>query len=280
MSVLFVNQLTVIDCSVLDAVRGIVGESWIVDIELEGDLNDEGMVFDFGCVKKEIKRFFDDILDHRLLIPSQLEALNTVPLADGRIRVEWQNIYGGGYIESPNSALQFIEAADISITALNVFSLAKLKALLPSNVNDVRITLRNEEIDGAYYQYSHGLKKHNGACQHIAHGHRSRIGIFDGDVRLTHIETYWAKRFEDIYIGTKEDIIEESDTHTVFEYTAPKGLFKLAVPTQSVALMETETTVEQIADYLYKETKAEFPDYSELRVMAFEGVEKGAISYG
>ena len=55
MNSLFVEHLTVIDCAYLDAARGLVGESWIVDVELLGDLDSQSMVLDFGVTTASAK---------------------------------------------------------------------------------------------------------------------------------------------------------------------------------------------------------------------------------
>ena len=76
MNHLFIDNLTVIDFAYLDASRGLVGESWIVDVILGGELDEQGMVFDFGDIKHAIKKRLDDTADHRLLVPADHDQLS------------------------------------------------------------------------------------------------------------------------------------------------------------------------------------------------------------
>lgn len=67
---LFVRDLTVIDASYLCEARGMVGESWILDVVMSGELNEMSMVLDFSRVKKQIKQIVDEYVDHRLIVPT------------------------------------------------------------------------------------------------------------------------------------------------------------------------------------------------------------------
>lgn len=45
------------------------GHNGVVDIELESDaLDHRGMVYDFGAVKRAVKRWIDENLDHRMVL--------------------------------------------------------------------------------------------------------------------------------------------------------------------------------------------------------------------
>jgi len=278
MARLFVDNLTVIDFSYLDYTRGVVGESWIVDIELIGGLDDQGMVFDFGKVKKQIKQFIDDEIDHRLLVPTDSFECHIEPEGD-RLNIEFP-LKQGGLIayQSPQDAVLLVEASVIDSESIAIDLQQRIKALLPNNVTSVEIRLRNEVINGAFYHYTHGLQKHLGQCQRIAHGHRSGIEIEINGVRSAELEAHWADRLEDSYIATNTHITSEFDrngiAHTSMAYTAQQGDFAISLPSDKVFIMPIESTVENIAqilaDTISKENKID------VTVKAYEGPDKGA----
>lgn len=279
MARLFVNNLTVIDFSYLDNTRGVVGESWIVDIELAGDLDDQGMVFDFGHVKKQIKQFIDYEIDHRLLVPTGSSGCNT-KLENNKYCIEFA-LMSGGVIshESPQDAVLLVDSEVIDVNNVAKDLQQGIKGLLPDNVTGVKIHLRNEVIQGAYYHYTHGLQKHLGQCQRIAHGHRSRIEIQTDGVRNAQLEAHWANKLKDSYIATEVHIIDQFQLngieHTRMAYNAQQGDFVISLPSDKVFIMPMESTVENIAKYLAAIISKD--NQSNIVVKAYEGLDKGAF---
>lgn len=281
MNQLFVDNLTVIDFSYLDTNRGILGESWIVDVELQGELDDQGMLFDFGDVKKKVKSVIDYEIDHKLVIPATHPNVN-ITNQGSAIEAVFHADNGEQIIhKAPIEALTQISDTEINKGNVSAYLCGKILQQLPANVTGINIVLREEKNEGPFYHYSHGLKKHQGNCQRIAHGHRSTIKIFkDGNAEPS-LEKRWASIFEDIYIGTEEDIsthpIINDIQHTQFAYTSIQGSFELTLPSRQVYLIKTDSTVEWIATHIAEQLKKESPS-SQFKVRAFEGVGKGAIA--
>ena len=285
---LFVNDLTVMDFSYLCPKRGMVGESWIVDLILHGDLDEQNMVLDFGKVKKQVKRIIDDTVDHKLVVPSEYKQTNVVHIENSDyIKVtfafeENKQIQ----ISSPDDAFCFIDAEKIEMEDVILHLASVIKPQLPSNVKKVELSLRAEEISGFYYHYTHGLKKHDGNCQRIAHGHRSKIQIFENGMKSPRLEKYWSNNWEDIYVATTEDkatndmleFISCGVDQVAYKYESTQGKFELVMPSSDVYEMDVDTTVELIAQYIADKLKLESPD-NDYKVVAYEGVAKGAIAY-
>lgn len=289
---LFVKDLTVIDFSYLCEQRGIVGESWIVDVLLDGALNEMSMVLDFGIVKKQIKAIIDDAVDHKLLLPMQSSKLSVSNSTYHQAHefVDFESDNGSYYIQSPEQAFAKIDTDTIDIESVTSHITSIIKQSLPENVEGLHITLRPEDIKDELYHYTHGLKKHDGNCQRIAHGHRSTIEIYENDERSTELEQLWCERWRDIYIASEDDAIshenvelsehaksklnEEFDT---FAYEAPQGRFDIAVERQRIDVVDCDSTVELLADFIARQLKKLRP-YTDIKVVAFEGVGKGAIA--
>ena len=280
MQALFVDNLTVIDFAYFDPQRGIVGESLILDVELFGDLNDEGMLFDFSFVKKRIKSCVDSLVDHKFLVAKQNSAVEisetpqqlTIDLTTSDNEVI-------SHI-SPHQAVYLLDADAVSPAEISAAINDEIKSILPDNVTSIRLALRPEDIDGNFYHYSHGLKKHFGDCQRIAHGHRSRIEVWQDNRFSEKWAAEIAEKWQDIYLATREDICDEQlidgKKYWVFQYHANQGLFQLTIPQCHCYIIDTDTTVELIASYLATDLKKKVPE-STFKIKAYEGVDKGSI---
>ncbi|WP_028079339.1 6-carboxytetrahydropterin synthase [Solimonas soli] len=276
MSRLFVEQLTVIDCAYLDATRGLVGESWIVDIELDGDLDAQSMVLDFGEVKKRLKRAIDGSVDHALLVPRRASGLQSRTEGEA-LCLRFESRQGLYEHRSPAAAVVLLDTDAVTSDALVAHLRQRLRAELPANVRALTVALRSERIDGAFYHYVHGLKKHAGLCQRIAHGHRSRLEVRVDGARDAGLEADVARRWTDIYLGTRADIVERDAARIRFAYRSGEGDYELALPASRCDLLDTDTTVEQIAAHLAAQLAARRPGRS-VSVRAYEGVMKGAVA--
>jgi 6-pyruvoyl-tetrahydropterin synthase len=274
MTCLFVEHLTVIDCAFLDEQRGLVGESWIVDVELDGALDEQSMVLDFGEVKKRLKRAIDASVDHTLLVPMRSPALSIEEDA-AAVALDFRSARGRISHRSPPQALTRLDAETVDAAALSAQLTPILKAVVPASVGALRLALRNELIDGAFHHYTHGLKKHDGHCQRIAHGHRSRIDIRVDGRRDTELEAALARDWRDIYLATREDLRHDDGERLHFDYTSREGAFALALPRAHCDLLETDTTIECIAEHLAT-TLAPLRAGCRLEARAYEGVMKGA----
>ncbi|AOE49542.1 6-pyruvoyl trahydropterin synthase family protein [Kangiella sediminilitoris] len=281
MPALFVDQLTVIDFAFFDTHRGIVGESWIVDLVLEGELDDQGMVFDFGDVKKRIKQAIDATVDHKFVVPAKSEHVSSTTNEKGielRLTDTSDNRY---YHQSPEQAVVMLDADKVTMKAVSKVLNQACLNVVPENVVKIHLHLSTESIEGDYYHYAHGLKKHLGDCQRIAHGHRSQIHVFKNGQRNRELEALWCEKWEDIYIGTEEDMVgtehEDPNDYYRFAYTSEQGHFSLELPQHRCHIMKSDSTVELIANHIAKQLKSIEPNAS-IRVKAFEGVNKGAIA--
>ncbi len=275
---LFIEHLTVIDYAYLDNIRGLVGNSLIVDLELDGALDAQSMVCDFGTAKHLIKRCIDETVDHKLLVPA-LHPEVTARYRDGLLEIEFTDQHNSTLIHrSPENSVCLLEDAAVTINTITNRLLRAIAVLVPDNVSDVVINLRQESTPTPYFHYCHGLKKHYGNCQRIAHGHRSRIEIHENGERNPEWEHWWAEKWNDVYIATTADLVDRNELRVHLAYDALQGRFELEVEADRCYFIDVDSTVEHLAQHIATELHKMRPR-STFQVKAFEGVNKGAVAH-
>jgi 6-pyruvoyl-tetrahydropterin synthase len=280
MTRLFINKLTVLDFSFLHPQRGLLGESWFLDLEISGELDDQGMILDFGVIKKQVKGFVDREFDHRLLLPGLHPGCQvTRKAAQTEVCFQGQD----GWLirhESPPDAVCSIPAEGITTESVAQSIRERLMPQLPGNIKDLLIRLYPEVPEGCFYQYSHGLKHHDGQCRRIAHGHRSSLAVLRNGQSAPDLAKDWAHCWHDIYIANREDLKACSHRpdgdYYRFAYSTAEGDFSLELAAKDCYLLDGDTTVENLAQHIADSLHREHPQ-DHFQVRAFEGIDKGAV---
>ena len=231
----------------------------------------------------------DNLVDHVLVVPTgnknvQVESSKSTTAVslfqlDGLLKC---------FISGPPGAFLLLPSAGITVTDLEHVIEKAILSELPHGIGEVHISLESEVINGTSYHYSHGLKKHDGNCQRIAHGHRSAIHIYVEGQRSLRLELYWGERVNNTYLVCAEDIVSVGQLSATAAalwhpdiiasaYCGSQGRFELLTLNEDTYTLPGDTTVESLALYVHDTIRAHLPAVM-LEVHTFEGIDKGAIA--
>jgi len=166
-----------------------------------------------------------------------------------------------------------------------------LRHRLPSSILGVKTKLREEVADPteAFFRYTHGIQCHDGLCQRLFHGHKSRIEIYVGDERRPDLEHFICRELfgTEIHIASPAQIksgsIEPGTRGTEkqevrLEYTASQGRFEAILPADRVFVVQDETSIECIAKELAGVVRERIGGMERIQVRCYEGINKGAVA--
>lgn len=293
-STLFVRDVGKIDSAVFDPSLGIIGASWHVDVWLTGTLDDNGFVFDFSPLKNLIKQTLANTLDHALIIPVGSQMVQYSEFENGERWTLKSRARGDDkdarwdYISPKTSVFPVHTVALKNMTIEQEFA-RLLRHRLPPSVNQLIVKLREEQIapTEASFRYTHGITGHNGLCQRLFHGHRSRMEIYIGDERRPDLEHFVAREVlgNNVHIATLNQIKSgdgnigqrgKTDAPVTLAYTGTLGNFEATLPNNRVFFVEGETSIESIAREIARLIKREERPNDRIRAVCYEGIDKGA----
>lgn len=161
-----------------------------------------------------------------------------------------------------------------------------------SNTINAHTYLPNEIAPVQYFTYNHGLKDSTSwGCQNLGHGHLSFIQI------ATDPEAYdnEASRYRDVnavtfaiadalnnttFINRENVTVDNSEVVSIAYETPCRGKFSAsyskADPDNKIIILDTETTIEFLVDYIRVNFAVELETISATGIYVSEGLSKGA----
>jgi 6-pyruvoyl-tetrahydropterin synthase len=284
---LFLNDFTILDAAIATPCFGPTGSSCYVSAELEGELDPQDFLLDFGPAKKILKALVDEAFDHKLILPATSALVKARP-GHYELRTSQGELFV--YECSPASvALLPGEEASPALIEAELERLAREK--LPANVKRARFRLRTEprfETE-ANFRYTHGLRFHEGNCQRLFHGHRNPVEVRLEGVRNPELERWLAAEWDNAHFVSQATLVnraaldlplgERQKAHTstaVIEYSSSHGHFRGELPASRLVLTDCEPSIETLARLAHGLVSRKIGHGKGLSVAAYEGLNKGA----
>ena len=298
---IFLNDITTIDCAIFDPSKGVLGQSWSINVTLTGNLGQNGFVFDFSHLKKLVRQVLKSSVDHALVMPINSQAVQFKGMEfRGSEKSEWwhmksrpgkSGVEGDWEYHSPNGAVFPIRSVAINRQILEQEIVRSLRHRLPQEILSISVALHEEDVDPteAVFRYTHGIAGHEGMCQRLFHGHRSRLQVFVGEERRPDLEHYVARDVlgANVHIATpaqfRSGMVEpgtrgKSREPVTLGYQASQGYFEATLPAERIFCVEQETSIECIAAELARLIKREENTSERVRVVCYEGMSKGSVA--
>lgn len=279
---MFVRNITQIDFAYIDDAGKVVGDSVNFNADVTGSVDgQEQVVIDFSACKKQIKYIIDDTdlgIDHKLVVfknwsdaeySEGTRHLVTTPVV--RVSAESKNV----------TVVPWAGSVDASIMAYMDSMLGRELSVLHGRditiVSDLnRILAVSPKIKTIHtFHYAHGLKNSSSyGCQNIAHGHFSYIGVDVESPEADQLVFEMAKSFDRALLINKHDFAD-----SVLKYDGmTRGKFDMNISEyHRVIEMETDTTVENIVNFVYNEYKDSLKAIGATQLWVSEGLSKGAV---
>lgn len=289
-STMFLENISVVDHAYIDREGKVVGGSKHASFQVTGNIDPvENVVVDFSTIKKDLKHWIDDNeegFDHKLWLIQGFSNYTKEILKDGLVKIvtpAMEAILPANAVRefSGNYNQYSLEAA------FNVYLESKMPGLT------IKTELTEIVFDrgvSSKFRYSHGLKNSTSwGCQNPCHGHLSFIQLADSNnnvlrnyelglhLDLTEITT---DLYNTVFIWDDNIVNETSDSITIKYNTPERGLFVVTYQKahNKIKVLNTETTVEFLAEYIASTYKPVFDKYKVGYVWVSEGLSKGAIA--
>lgn len=292
---LFVRDIDRIDCAVFDPSIGVIGQSWYVDIEVDGQLDQNGFVYDFSQLKKLVKAVLKQTVDHALLIPIMSKHVHFQETELGEL---WQlkaktrltGLDSDWTYQCPKGAVYPVRTIKITQEILEQECSKLIRHRLGNTIHRVDIKLRSEAANNgdSFFRYTHGITHHEGLCQRLFHGHRSRIEVYIADERRRDLEQYIAHDVfgSIIHVASINQIKDAKfdprsrptgQEPITLAYESSLGYYEAKIPANRIFFVEKETSVEWLAKEIAT-LLAEQTQEPAIKVRCFEGIGKGAVA--